>query len=536
MKGRTSWTGPTAILAIAFVSGGWFYQQGTAREHSSFATGRLFDQVADLVESSFVDPVGEDVLYRAAIDGMLEELGDPNTSFLEGSAFESLSIRTDGEYGGVGLEVIERSGAVTVVTAMPNTPGSRAGVRPGDQIVAVDGRSVVDGDAQFAVDLLRGEPGTPVVMTVRRPGVANELTFEVTRALIQVKSIPFSVMLEADIGYVPLQIFSETSTEELRSAIDSLVAEGAQSVVLDLRGNPGGVLDGAVAISDLFLDQGDEVVETRGRARGQTASYRASRAQQFPGLPIAVLVDGQSASASEIVAGALQDHDRGLVIGERTFGKGSVQTLFPLSGGDVLKLTTARWYTPVGRSIQKELEEQRAALSSNALTLSGHLVPRPDTASLPEFESLGGRTLIGGGGITPDLIVHEDTLSTEAQEAVYELYASSGGVNQGLFDFVVNKVAEVGERLRVDDALFAELRAHLANRGVTASPEVWALSEPFLRFSLESEIALRSAGELARFRVRAREDAPLRTAIDQLRQAAGNPALLVEAAAPSGAS
>ncbi len=532
MIGGKSWMGPTVVLAIAFVSGGWFFQQGTARGETSFATGRLFDQVADLVQSSFVDEVDQSEMYRAAIDGMLETLNDPNTGFLEGSQFENLAIRTDGEYGGVGLEVLERDGFVTVMSVIPGAPGSRAGVRAGDRIVAVDGTPVVDRDAAMAVDLLRGEPGTDVSMSVQRPGVEDELTFEVTRALVQVMSVPFATMLEEGIGYVPLQVFSETSTRDLEQAIDSLQSAGAESIVLDLRGNPGGVLDGAVAISDLFLEAGDDVVETRGRARGQSTIYRASEAERFEGLSVAILVDGQSASASEIVAGALQDHDRALVIGERTFGKGSVQTLYPLTGGDVLKLTTARWFTPVGRSIQKDHAEQREALSAGALALNGHLVPRPDTVQLPEFESLGGRTLVGGGGITPDLLVSPDTLTTEAQEAVYDLYASRGAVNQALFDFVVRKISEDGPEVQVTDALLTEFKSQLANRGVSVDRAAWDLALPFLRFRLASEVALQGSGNLAQFHVRASEDVVLMTAVERLRAADGAPSALMEAGSP----
>ncbi|MCA9737028.1 MAG: hypothetical protein KC645_05340, partial [Gemmatimonadetes bacterium] len=390
-----------------------------------------------------------------------------------------------------------------------------------------------------AVERLRGQPGTEVELTIERPGVDGRLTFTVRRARVEVKSVPFHVLLEGNVGYVPLQVFSETSTDEVIAAIDSLQSEGAHGIVLDLRGNPGGVLDAGIAISELFLPASVDIVETRGRAAHQSETYRArGSGPRYPALPVAILVDERSASASEIVAGALQDHDRALLVGFRTFGKGSVQTLFPLTGGDVLKLTTARWYTPVGRSIQKEREEQRAALASGALSPFGQLVPRGEVEDLPTFTSRGGRTLMGGGGITPDLTVRPDTLDTAAQEAVYALYESGGALNQALFDFVVRRVggaAESGRPLpEVTPALMSDLRRALEERGVEADEAVWEAAEPYLRNSLRQELALQGSGELQQFLVQAGSDQALQAALERLRAAGDDArALVTDAAAPA---
>ncbi|MEZ4415061.1 MAG: S41 family peptidase [Gemmatimonadota bacterium] len=535
MRLNRSLLGPALVLGIAVLTGGWFFQQGTERGAPGFLRGRLFDQVADLVSQNYVEDVDQEELYNAAIEGMLERLGDPNTAFLQHDDYRNFAIRTEGNYGGVGLEVVEREGYVTVVTAMPGTPAQRAGIRAGDLIVAVDSERVVgEGSSDKAVDRLRGRPGTEVQIGVQRPGVESELEFLVTRERIEVKSVPFHAMLGEDIGYVPLQIFSETSTDEVGAAIDSLRAEGARGVVLDLRGNPGGVLDAGIGISELFLDAGADIVETRGRAEMQSETYRATRAQRYPGFPLVVLVDERSASASEIVAGALQDHDRALLIGHRTFGKGSVQTLYPLAGGDVLKLTTARWYTPVGRSIQKDRSEQVAELSSGALSPFGQLVPRDGEVDLPTVRSVGGRTLVGGGGITPDLTVLPDTLPTEAQQAVFELYKSGGALNRSIFDFVISTLADRGESagppVQVTDALMADLRRVLEAAGVEADDAVWRAATPFLRNTLRTELALQASGEKAQFLVQAEADRALMRAVEALRSAGTDAGALVRVA------
>jgi carboxyl-terminal processing protease len=253
------------VILVAVFSGGWFLQQGVEQQQNVYSQVRLFEEVVDHVSARFVDPVDRSRLYDSAIEGVLRDLGDPNTSFLPAQAYENLRIRTEGEYGGVGLEITERNGLITVVTPLPGTPGTRAGMRAGDAIVEVEGESTEGWSVDDAVDRLRGRPGTDVAVTVRRPGVDAPIPFTVTRAVIELLSVPFAVEVAEGIGYVPLQMVSESSSREIRDAISSLQEDGLRGLILDLRGNPGGLLDEGVAISDLFLDPGDAIVETRGR-------------------------------------------------------------------------------------------------------------------------------------------------------------------------------------------------------------------------------------------------------------------------------
>lgn len=519
MKRLTSVVAPGMVLLTAVLTGGWFLQKGVGQEKNVYFQVRLFEEVMDHVLNSYVDPVDRDDLYESAIQGVLEQLGDPNTSFMPASTVDDLRIRLEGEYGGVGLEVIPRDGWVTVMTPLPGAPGTRAGVRAGDQIVEVEGESTDGWNPDDVVDALRGAPGTTVNVGVRRPGVDRPIPFSITRELIQLRSVPFAVMLEAGIGYVPLQTFSETSYEEVRAAVDSLRGQGMETLILDLRGNTGGALDQSVAITDLFLDAGQGVVDTRGRGMFQSETYQAARTQPYPDLTIVTLVDERSASASEIIAGALQDHDRALLVGAPTFGKGSVQTLYPLPGGNILRLTTARWYTPLGRSINKDREDQIRAMERSAVTLTGVFATLPDTVPKPPFITEGGRRVLGGGGITPDVLVMADTLTLSEQTALSELDQSGGSFINTVFNFAVAYLQENPDLSEDFELTASDLQAFqdlLQESDVELSPGAFRSARRFIQFQLEREIALKAWGEAGQFRRVVRQDRVVQRALDFL--------------------
>ncbi|GMV05416.1 MAG: carboxyl-terminal processing protease [Gemmatimonadota bacterium] len=532
---RRGFSAPVAVLAVAVVTGGWFLQRGVDRAENIYVKVRLFQEVVDRVESSYVEEVEPTRLYNSAIEGILDDLDDPYSSFLAASDYENLRIQgIEGDYGGVGLEVVHRNGWVTVVSPMPGTPGARAGIRAGDQFYEIEGVAADTLDTDQAVAILRGEPGTQVSVKMLRPGVEEPIPFTLTREVIQLRAVPFAVMLEDGIGYVPLQSVLETSAEEMKTALDSLRGEGMDRLVLDLRGNPGGVLDQGIEVSDLFLDQGSAIVETRGRARDQNAVYKASRGDQYRGVPIVVLVDGGSASASEIVAGALQDNDRALIVGESTFGKGLVQSLYRLSGGNVLRLTTARWFTPVGRSINKEAEARFHREGEEVLALNGQFSVGADVEGRPTFTSVGGRTLFGGGGIAPDVFVTPLTLDDGEEQAVRELYRQAGAFNVALFNFAVRFVQErrapqPGFRLS-DEDLAAFYRA-LPEWGVEVEAGAFRRARRFVQYQLEREIALQAWGDRGAFLQGAAYDTQLQEAMTLLRGASTTQALLAAGAA-----
>ena len=315
---------------------------------------RTFTEVFAKIKSDYVEPVDDKFLLEQAIRGMLSGL-DPHSSYLNPEEYEELTIGTTGEFGGLGIEVGMENGFVKVIAPIDDTPAQRAGIQAGDLIIRLDDKPVKGLTLNECVTLMRGKPGTDITLTIVREGSDKPFPVVVTRDVIKVKSVK-SKMLEPGFGYVRISQFQSHTAENLQEALDELKREAGgtlKGLVLDLRNNPGGVLNGAVAVSDAFLD-GGLVVYTEGRTPDSELRYNAKPGDDIGRAPMVVLVNGGSASASEIVAGALQDHKRAVIMGTQTFGKGSVQTILPMVNNAALKLTTARYYTPSGRSIQAE--------------------------------------------------------------------------------------------------------------------------------------------------------------------------------------
>ncbi|MGH7555310.1 MAG: S41 family peptidase [Longimicrobiales bacterium] len=410
MKIKRTIMTPMVVALLALATGGWLLQRGVEPGRNVYANSRVFNEVMRYVSEGFVDQKDDSELYRMAIDGMLEQLGDPHTGFMPAKEYEDLRITTQGEYGGLGISISKRAGWITVINPLPGTPGERAGLRAGDQIIEVNGETTKSWTEEQAVAKLRGPKGTAVDLKIARFGDA--IPFKIVRDAIHLKSVPTDYMLEKDIGYVELTVFSESSTDELRAALQRLRGQGARAVILDMRGNSGGLLDQGVAVSDLFLDRGQLVVETKGRVESQNHKIQAVDPDEYPGMPLVVLVGERSASATEIVAGALQDHDRALVLGRTTYGKGSVQTVFKLSDNNWLKLTTAKWYTPSGRSIQRPFGDDHPVEAIVDPTADPTASSTHDaTTDRPTYKTDGGRVVFGGGGIRPDVVVMPDTLT-----------------------------------------------------------------------------------------------------------------------------
>jgi carboxyl-terminal processing protease len=312
----------------------------------------LFGDALRLVHRDYVDPVNDKDLIENAIDGMLTGL-DPHSSYLNATAFRDLELESKGEFGGLGIEVAQDNGSIKVVSRMDHMPAARAGVNVGDIITAVDGTSLRGLSLDAAVDRLRGAPNTRVSLTIRRAGANRPLQVSMLREIIHVEVVKAQLLAD-NVGYIRLAEFTEPAEAGIRRAVRRLKAQAGgalRALILDLRNNPGGLLDQAVAVASDFLDQG-EIVSTRARHPEDSERWAAKGRDILGGLPMVVLIDGGSASASEIVAGALQDHQRAVLVGTRSFGKGSVQTVIPLPNGGALDMTTARYFTPSGRSIQ----------------------------------------------------------------------------------------------------------------------------------------------------------------------------------------
>jgi carboxyl-terminal processing protease len=389
-----------AVLAVVIVLGGALLQRGLSRGNGSFERARLFEEVRAHVARDYVDSIPEPDLYIKSAEGMVRELHDPHSVYLTPSRFPALTESTAGHYAGIGIQIDVRDGWITIVAPLPGTPAERAGIQPGDRIVAIDGKPTEGWTPDDARDALRGRTGAKVLLQIERPGVAARIPFTLARGEIRVHSVRHASMLGSDVGYIDLTIFSDSTASEVHEAVEKLRKQGMTTLVLDLRANPGGLLEQGIEVADLFLESGAPIVSVRGRAISH--EYTDGAGQRWPGLKLIALVDEHSASASEIVAGALQDHDRATILGTTTYGKGSAQAVFPLGdSASALKLTTARWFTPSGRSIQKPLG---TTASDDDDAHSDSAVELPLSKRQP-YRTDDGRVVYGGGGITPDLLV-----------------------------------------------------------------------------------------------------------------------------------
>ena len=343
--------GAATMLAVAD-PGAFLPVSANAASSETYRQLNLFGDVFERVRGDYVDQPDEQSLIASAINGMLASL-DPHSSYMPPDDFRDMQVQTRGEFGGLGIEVTMEQDLIKVVTPIDDTPAFHAGVLAGDLIVALDGQDVSGLTLAEAVDKMRGPVNTDIVITVRREGVEEPIDITITRDIVRIQSVKWEE-LGGDVGYVRISQFNERTFDGLRKAIDEISAKEGDKLkgyVIDLRNNPGGLLDQAISVSDAFLDKG-EIVSTRGRDESETQRYTAHAGDLTDGKPVIVLINGGSASASEIVAGALQDHRRATIIGSQSFGKGSVQTIIPLGANGAIRLTTARYYTPSGRSIQ----------------------------------------------------------------------------------------------------------------------------------------------------------------------------------------
>ena len=500
-------------LAVPAVAGGFIVQERSTREGA-----QLLDQVMSLVSTRFVDTVRANELYEKAARGLVTQLQDPYTELLSPAQLKSFNTNTGGRYGGLGMQIEEQPGkGVTVSRVFPHTPAERGGVREGDVIVGIDTLSTrgPTWNTRKVSDLLTGTPGTKVNVSFARPGVAEPIKSTFTRATIKVPAVPYAIVLDGKVGYLPLQQFNESTTEDIIAAVTRFQREGAKGLVLDLRSNPGGFLDQALAVSNLFLQQGQEIASVRGRS-GDEQRYTAREKPIAPDIPMVILTDQYSASASEIVAGALQDHDRAVIIGTTSFGKGLVQTLFNLDGGYALKMTTAKWYTPSGRSIQKERK-----LNADGIFVEVH----PDSVesdsakrARPVYKSDAGRVVYGGGAITPDIIIRPDTLTTPEQNFRKAIAPKSQEFYVALYDFAMEQKGKVRPDFQVQPAWREALWSRLQKAGVTVDRATYDGASRYVDRLIETRVALTAFGDSTAKRRTLDEDVQLVRALEILKK------------------
>lgn len=504
---------PSAVLVIAgLLAGGWLVQRAVNRStdaEAARAASALLESVMQRVAQSYVEPLPEDSLWELAMTGMVQQLGDPNTAYLSPARLERLSRTAANSYRGVGLTVDVRDGWITVLQPRAGAPAERAGLQVGDRLVEVDGKSMQGWTVEEARDALQGPLGSTVNLVVERDGGAR-LAVTLERSDIRRSAVTRATVLDGGVGYLAVTTFSDSTEAELESTVDSLRAQGATSLVLDLRGNPGGLITQGVGVADLFLSPGQRIVSMKGRIPQANAVYVDETPERWSSLPVVVLVDAGTASAAEIVAGALQDHDRALVMGRVTYGKGSAQAVYPLDNGAALKLTNARWFTPLGRSIEVGPPEEEPVIDA-------------DTAR-PVFRSRSGRAIYGGGGIVPDLIAG-DSADDPAER---RFFAELAGDWPEWRELVSSQAAALVRQGLVRDTLFTvkdewreRLRAALERRRLRVSVATFDEVPGMVERQLEREIARQAFGIPYSQRRQVRADSVVARAAAILRRAKG---------------
>ncbi|MBN2184884.1 MAG: S41 family peptidase [Candidatus Krumholzibacteriota bacterium] len=444
-----------AVVFLVVIAAGTFFvlaaDQREKNEELDYEHLNRFRDVMVRILDYYVEEKQFDELIDAAIAGMLKEL-DPHSVYLDEQQYENLMIDTEGEFGGLGIQIVVRDDYPTVISPIDDTPAMRLGIQGGDQIVEIEGKSTKGWSSDEAVKQLRGQPGTQVNIKIGRVGLKKSIPFTITREIIKVPSITYSTIMD-DVGYIRVARFAKKTAVELSEILRDFESRNIHGVILDLRGNPGGLLSSAFEVSDLFLDKNKLIVYTEGRIPKSSQKFHSHAGNLHGNYPVVILINGGSASASEIVAGALQDWDRAVVVGQTSFGKGSVQTVFRVGQNDALKLTTQKYFTPTGRCIHKDYDE------------NGDVVVSEDSEK--EYFTASGRVVYGGGGITPDWKI-ELPKFTDFQR---ELEISSV-----FFSFAVDYTAfnDVSEDFQVDDRVMEEFKKHLVEKEVENSPEDWS--------------------------------------------------------------
>jgi carboxyl-terminal processing protease len=505
----------------ALVTGGWLLQRGSRTgTFTAYEGAQLFQNVFRRVQNDFVDPVSDSALYRKSLDGMLYELKDPYSTFLPPDRFARLSETTSGNYAGLGLETDLRDGWLIVVAPMPGGPAERAGLQPGDRIIEVMGKSAKGWTSEEASRALRGAPGTSVILKIERPGVTTPIVLSLTRTTIHQSAVRRSSMLADGVGYIDLKAFSDSTAKELNGAIGGLLGHGMKTLVLDMRTNPGGLLTQGVRVSDLFLNRGQKIVSMRGRLPEANREFADTAAQRWPNLPLIVLVDGRSASAAEIVAGALQDHDRALIVGRPTYGKGSAQSVVSFGDQGGLKLTTARWFTPSGRSIARPPVDDES--------------DDPPPASRERYRTDAGRVIYGGGGILPDVLAGDSVTPVPEANFIRLLGANAGHFRDAITDYALSLKASGGitsPDFVVTSVMRDEVWKRMKARGIDIPRLAFDDAEPLVSRLIGFDIARYVLGGDAEFRRRAAADQPLQKALELARGARTESDLLRKATA-----
>lgn len=505
MKQKTLLWSLSFILAGSLL-GGLTDQKASATTAKTEDTLQTFSEILSLIEQKYMEEIPPDRLIHSSIKGILNHL-DPHSNFLDPDIFKAMQEEQRGSFSGLGIVISKPSieEPITIISPIEGTPAFRVGIRAGDVITHIEGLETLGMTVDEAVHRLKGPKGTSVTITIRRTGADEPLQFSIIRDDIPTVSIQHAYLIRPGVGYIRINNFTRTTHRELLEKMTSLKSQGMKNLLLDLRWNPGGLLDQAVKVSEQFLDRGKLIVYTRGRIPGSDQEFRASARRPALDLPIIVLVNRYSASASEIVAGAIQDHDRGLIMGTTTWGKGLVQTVYPLRQDSALALTTARYFTPSGRLIQRDYSSFEDYFSENPS------IPVESEREVRQTDL--GRKVLGGGGITPDFEVKAE----EPTPFMSRLNRTP------IFNFAVRFISQHNgiskETFEVTEAILGEFARFLDSEDIPATPEEIAGNQDYLQTVIKQEIFNSLWGIQEGYKILAERDVQIQTALDHFSDA-----------------
>ncbi len=486
---------------------------------NSFEQIKRFWDVFQIVRSYYVEEVEAPKLVTGAIEGMLEQL-DPHSVYIEPDKLKEINEQFQGSYEGIGIEFIIQNKILTVVAPIAGSPSEVLGLRPGDQIIKIAGVSAYGIDEEEVQQKLKGPKGTKVTVTIRRPGFDEPFDITITRDKIPIYSVMAKFLIKDKIGYIYVGRFAQTTSEEFEQALRELEAQGMNGLLLDLRGNSGGFLDQAVKLADKFIDGDKIIVYTKGRIPEANDEFRATNVVNHPKYPMVILINKGSASASEIVAGAVQDWDRGLIVGETSFGKGLVQTQLSLKDGSALRITTARYYTPSGRLIQRSYENGLYEYYTSGYDESIDEI-ESDKKTKPVFLTNAGRKVYGGGGITPDVEIkskHITKLTSELNfKRLFFEFASNYGASH---PELKSNFSFYKENFQIDDKILSEFRQFVQLKNVVIDEKEFQEDSDYIRLMIKSEMAQLLWDREHYYQIRIAGDEQVQEALKQFEKAA----------------
>jgi carboxyl-terminal processing protease len=495
---RARWGGLLAILVLSIISGGWLLRRKAAPDGNVYQQARLFENVVASIHDHYIDPLAEGDLYQTAAKALVASLHDPYAELLTRESYRQYQRQMSGTEVDVGLTSEYRAGS------------ARAKLGPGDEILSIDGKSTRGWSARRVEEALSAGSGAVVTVLVRPKGSDTPVERKLTRTVVHVPATSPGILLEGGIGYIELRRISDGAAAELRQAVDRLVADGMTSLILDLRGDPGGLINEGVRVASLFLKAGDTVAFSRGRSRHHSKAYVAGTSGGWRGLRLALLVNHGTASSAELIAGALQDHDRAAILGTPSFGKGVLQTTYPLGDEIALKLTTARWYTPSGRTVQRPKPDTEGAV--------GNRTP----AQLPRvFQTASGRPIPDASGILPDLPVRGVPRS-DAQRALFSAIEADLSIFQAVLSDYAVQVKKTrpprSESFRITPEMRDDVFERLQQNGIDVPRSTYDGAGGYVDEQLGYEITRVAFGAVAEARRRALSDRQMQAAVRLLRR------------------